>query len=192
MSSSEENIPIPILFNCRKHHKNFIREKISCYFEIGESGLEMLKRDLLQIGNSQLDLYLGKLAPRKISYQIKKKLKSRNLIEKESYVNWILSSRKQYRMISLSDKSKWTLRIGDDKSRYVHIHPGRYSINSIRIRALTLKTAIIYSYLKKIYLNDIDELRMLNDLRNKILDVPPLKTLSKSKSLIKTIEILRD
>ncbi len=189
-SSKELNIPVPILFNCWKHHKNFIRGKISEYAKIGEESLDKLKEDILQIGKSQLDLYLGNLTPEEISNFTKNKLENKYLIEKEVYKNWISSSTKLYRMISLPDKSKWTLRLGNDEIRYVHIHPGRHVINSIRIRALTLKTAIFFSFFKQTHVSESDDQELINNLRKTFLNVPPLKSLAKSKGLIKVIELL--
>lgn len=191
MEFEEANIPVPILLNCWKHHKNFIRKKISEIFNSGEEGINILKFSLQQIGNSQLDLYLGNITPMEISLQIKNNLKNKNLLEKEPYEKWISESQKFYRMITLSDNSKWTLRLGNDKTRYVHIHPGRYAANTIRIRALTLKTAIIYLYNQQMSHDKIDDLTTINDLRKEFLNVPPLKSLSKSKGLAKIIELLK-
>src|SRR5439155_910547 len=41
------------------------------------------------------------------------------------------------------DESRWVLRLGDEGDRYVHVHPGRWTPATLRVRANVLKTAVM-------------------------------------------------
>ena len=57
----------PVLLNCWKHHAGFIRSKIKAYKRNPETDLELLQNEILLIGESIMDLYLGELNPRQIA-----------------------------------------------------------------------------------------------------------------------------
>ena len=94
-----------------------------------------------------MDLYLGSLNPRQISNEIINKIKNFGLYTYIKYRKWLSEEGKQYKQIDLSDTSVWMLRFGNEKDRYIHIHPGRYSPNTMRVKAKTLKTAIAVNVL---------------------------------------------
>jgi hypothetical protein len=185
-----KNIPVPILFNCWKHHKDFVKEMIEKLVDDNQYEFDQIKENLLRIGESQVDFYFGNLSPEKISTFIKKDLEEKKLLGKVAFIKWISKAENNYRMISLPDNSKWTIRLGTDETRYVHIHPGRHVTNTIRIRSLTLKTAILFCSIKKLNAVEKDDLFIINDLRKKYLNVPPIKSFNKTQGLIKVIELL--
>jgi len=188
MTERDCNIQPPVAFNCWKHHAGFIKSQIKsfCAAKISE---EKLRNILLVIGGSQMDIYLGKLSPQKICDEVVSKLKSAGVLSFEEYKKWLYEEGKEYKLMKISDGSVWTLRLGKQERRYVHIHPGRYSPKTIRIKALTLKTAIaaLIKYESKLQL--IDTAR-INEVRIKILNSPPVKKVSSNSAVTKAINLL--
>lgn len=179
----EENckIPPPVYLNCWKHHAGFIKKQIESIRETKD--LEELKSYLLKIGESQMDLYFGKHTVLEISEQILNSLYRKKLFSAKLYKDWLSKDGKDYQLVELKDKSIWTLRLGDDVSRYVHIHPGRYSPHTVRVKATTLKTAILVLSSEKIGEIKTIETKTVNQIRKKYLDEPPLKSFSTASGL---------
>jgi len=183
------SIQLPLTFNCWKHHAGFIKNQIEFYGG-KKISVEELQKTLLVIGESQMDLYVGELSPQNICDEIVSKLKSTGVLAFEAYKKWLFDSGNEYKLIKISDKSVWTMRLGKQEKRYVHVHPGRYSPVTVRVKALTLKTAIavlIINY--KIYIPLIDTLK-INEVRNEILNSPPVKKVSSNSAVIRVINIL--
>jgi hypothetical protein len=187
----EENclVPQPINFNCWKHHTEFIKRQIESVKKL--SDLIKLKKLLLKIGESQMDLYFGVHTPSEISEQIIKQLEKRNVLSKESYTFWLNDRGLDYKLLSLSDDSIWTLRKGNDNRRYVHIHPGRYSPHTRRVKAPTLKTAIFTLCYEKVSAPKMKTRDLMNLIRKEYLDEPPLKAVSGESGLGKLLNLLR-
>jgi hypothetical protein len=89
----------------------------------------------------------------------------------------------------ISDKSIWTLRLGNEKKRYIHIHPGRYSPLTIRVKAVTLKTTIAVRVLVEEIDSELPNLKSINEVRTSFLKLPPLKSLSLSSGIGKFLNI---
>jgi len=181
-------VPMPINFNCWKHHVGFIRKQIESVKDIKDPN--QLKVYLLKIGESQMDLYFGRFSSSEISDQILSALHQNKTFESEQYKNWLTKEGKNYRLVKLKDKSIWTLRLGDDVSRYVHIHPGRYSPLTIRVKATTLKTVIFLLCIEQLGENNSFETESVNNIRKKYLDEPPLKSFSTASGLGRLIDLL--
>jgi len=188
----DENSQIsqPINFNCWKHHAGFIKKQIESVKEIKE--LDQLKVYLLKIGESQMDLYLGDHSPVKISEQILDYLHSKKIFSEKLYKDWLSKDGKDYQLVELKDKSIWTLRLGDDAERYVHIHPGRYSPNTVRVKATTLKTAIFLLCFERLGAIKSFDTETVNNIRKKYLNEPPLKSFSKASGLGRLIDLFRN
>lgn len=180
-------IPPPINFNCWKHHAGFIKEQIESVREI--KALEELKSHLLKIGESQMDLYFGKYSVSEISEHILNALHRKKIFSSEQYKNWLAKDGKDYQLVELKDKSIWTLRQGDDVSRYVHIHPGRYSPNTIRVKATTLKTAIFLLCIEQLGEINPFETDTVNQIRKKYLNEPPLKSFTDASGLGRLLDL---
>ena len=184
----DENSQIsqPINFNCWKHHAGFIKKQIESVKEIKE--LDKLKAYLLKIGDSQMDLYYGRYLPTEISDQIINLIKRKKISSQNHYDEWLKNEGKDYKLFELKDKSIWTLRLGETRERYVHIHPARYSPHTIRVKATALKTVILILCLESFgELTDIDT-ESVNLIRKKYLNEPPLKSLSKASSFMRLID----
>jgi hypothetical protein len=181
----------PILLNCWKHHAGFIRSQIHSLSVQKEKAFEQLNKHLLQVGDSLMDLYLGSLTPQKIANYILEELKQKEISDSLSYQNWLYKEGNQYRITSLPDNSKWTLRYGKDENYYVHIHPARYSPKTIRVRSLSLKTAIAVLLSAEVYGSSPLEVSVINKIRVNMLNASPINKISSGNGLGKLILILK-
>ena len=86
-----------------------------------------------------MDLYFGNYSIEEISKQILMHLQENKIYSLRDYQNWLGKDDKYYQLVELKDKSIWTLRLGETREKYVHIHPGRYSPHTVRVKAATLK-----------------------------------------------------
>lgn len=185
----EENckVPLPIKLNCWKHHVRFVKNELQNFKS--ETQLKQLQATLLKIGESQMDLYYGFYSPKEIANHINKYLISISIKSNKEYENWLCKHGTEYQTITLLDNSVWTLRKGDKEKRYIHIHPGRYSPHTVRVKALTLKTTICvlaYSEIKSASEFDID---LINEARKKYLNASPLKIINQERGLGRLITL---
>jgi hypothetical protein len=176
------SIPEPLLFNPLKHHLGYIKEYIR---QFSRDDMTILKSYLQTIGDSQMDLYTGALSIDQISYQILIFINDSLLSSKSIYVKFI-NELIGYCMIAISDGSKWILREGLNSERYIHFHPARYSPNTVRIKANTLKSLIAAHIIHKNHVG----LPEINQVRSEILQLPPLKQLSQDIGISKHIRLL--
>ena len=168
-----------ILFNALKHHLGYIQTFIQNH------DLDTAKEQLLSIGASQMDLYVGELGVQDIENQVIAHLDKNNILDKTLFENFI-QTQKGFFEITLSDASRWTLRMGNSDTHYIHIHPSRYSPHTIRVRAGILKTAIGLELLKSENYNTL----IINTLRIE-LGLSPIKHMEDSVGLEKMVKILR-
>jgi hypothetical protein len=184
------HIPEPLLLNGMKHHAGFLADFI-LEFEAGslENPL-LLKHELAIIGGSQMDFYTGFLNPFQISLEIFDYLNRNRIIDKPSYLTFLEQQGKPYKVIILSDGSGWVLLSGTLKGRHVHIHPGRDSSHTIRVRAETMKSAIAILCFSKSYQKNPFDISLANEVRVNILELPPLREISRTNGLGKLIGIL--
>ena len=185
----DNSLPSPINFNCWKHHAGFIKEQIRIFSK--KSDIILLKYHLLKIGESQMDLYLGKLTPTDISKQIISHLNKEKSLERNKYVSWLKDEGGDYRLFQLSDKSIWTLRLSENPTKYVHVHPGRYSSHTIRVKATTLKTAILILCFELAGELEIISTETINQIRKEYLNEPPIKALSSAGRIRRLLQVLR-
>ena len=186
----EENglVPFPINFNCWKHHAGFIINQTKTVKSIEK--LDELKIYLLKIGESQMDLYFGNYSPAEISEQVLGVIERKKTFTSEQYKDWLRKDGKDYQLLKLRDKSVWTLRLGENPERYVHIHPGRYSPHTVRVKATTLKTAILVLCCLQAGQIDAIETVTINEIRKKYLNESPMKSFSSASGLGKMISTL--
>lgn len=169
-------LPKPIAFSCWKHHRGYVHQKLSNQNKALSNETFIL--EVVQfLGDSNIDFYTGILDINAISNEIIQKLESEKINSISDYKNWLSLEGSDYRCIPLSDGSNWTLRLGQNESRYVHIHPSRHSKKTVRVKSSTLKTA--YAYLLYYGLTDIDlSVEKLNFVRRKFVKLPPFKPTS--------------
>ena len=167
-------LPSPIIFNGLKHHRliilKFIKKSKEKNYPIDTLNLAMKK-----IGNSMIDLYHGDLKPQDISDEIVDLLKLESNFYKDAYYKYVSSVPEKTRKLKISDGSSWILLPGTQAEKYIHIHPARASKHTIRIKSISLKTAI---FIKIFYDEQLTNLRIValaNEIRQKYLSEPPLK-----------------
>ena len=203
-------VPEPILFNSLKHHAGYVAGfirgfsdhlrpagkmpgspgiKESCS-DLETEAAKRLREKLLIIGKSQMDLYTGRLSPGRIAEEITGYLKLKDLINKEKYLRSISQTQLSFMETRLSDNSVWVLLPGKIPGRHVHIHPGRHSPLTIRVRSETLKTAIAVLCYCNRYCKDHYDLDVINRARTKLLELSPVKEVNPKRGLGKMIEIL--
>lgn len=177
-------IPSPLLFNPLKHHLGFIKEFISDNIE-GNHHPSI--KELKHLGGSVMDVYSGTLTSYEICTEIKHYLKSGKLSKRNSFCSWAGIEPKAFKTIILSDGSQWVLKYYNHEQRYVHCFPARLSPHTFRIKANTLKSAILYQiYIGKDFISEED----LNTARA-IAGLSPIKDVFDAEAITEMIEMLR-
>jgi len=181
-------IPEPILFNPLKHYLPYIRDFISRQLPgTNPEGSASLTKELKHLGTCVMDIYTGELTQPMIFNEVLEFLRENKIPDRESYKNWAGTKHNDYRVITLSEGSQWTLKYHDNASRYVHIFPARSSRNTFRIKANTLKSAVLYLVLiGKDYISDDD----LNRARA-LAGLSPIREVADAEAVTEMIEILR-
>ncbi len=192
MKSWEKEIPHPIYINCWKHHAGFIKKHIKETVKKGKRSFKPLLSELIVLGDSLIDLYLGLLSPTIVANHIVDELKQRNVFEKKLYKEYLSEDSNDYQLLTLTDTSNWTLRLSKETIRYVHIHPARYSPFTIRVRSLSLKTAIAVIVYSKLYGGSPLDVEIVNKVRKELLKVSPIKSVSHSSVFGELILSLAD
>jgi hypothetical protein len=181
-------IPEPVLFNPFKHHLGFLKEFINRNIDNSQLNVQMLSRDIRHLGTSVMDIYNGKLIVMNICSEAVEFLNSKGLLNREEYSLWTGKKADSFKIITLSDGSQWTLKYHDDSRKFVHIFPARNSPHTFRVKANTLKSALIYIILVGKDLVTSDD---LNKVRP-ILNLSPVKNAIDTEAILEMIEILRD
>ncbi len=182
------DVPKPIMLNCWKHHADFIKSRIKEFKENSLTDPEDIRKEILPIGGSLMDLYLGELTPYEIARSITAYLDLRKVTGIRSYREWLGREGRDFREVEIQDHSGWTLRLGEKKERYIHIHPSRYSPHTKRVRSSSLKSAILFCALHDGETENI--LADINRIRKEFLDLPPLKNLKSGSALFDLIKTL--
>lgn len=177
--------PKPILFNFWKHHLSFLLDEIRNYQR--KTDYQALRSSMKLIGNSTTDLYTGKMNIPEISEFCIKKLKENNRFEKSSYIKWINQNPEYYREMVFPDHSIWILKIGTEKDRHIHIHPGRNVPHTVRVKANILKTAFLTNLIAFKDHQSAMDVNLINTLRNDVLGLSPIKFVTMNHELGKMI-----
>jgi hypothetical protein len=184
---ADYQIPEPVLFNPLKHHLGFQRDFVN--FKVEESNVVI--RDLIKVlkhlGTSVMDVYNGPIAVNNVCNEVEEWLKQKELLNREHFSYWTGKNMNDFRIISLSDGSQWTIKYYDNNKRFAHIFPARNSQHSFRVKANTLKSAILYIILIGKDFITVDD---LNKVRS-MLGLSPMKDNVDNKAVIEMIEILR-
>lgn len=179
----------PITFNPVKHHLGYILERINECRQ-NKYSTEHLANEIKMIGASTLDLYTGDLKILQIEKEIYELLEKQELDLRSNYFRWI-EKNKNYVIFKLSDKSKWTLRKGEDPAYFIHIHPARYSRFSRRVHANSLKSGIMVIALALLEKNDPFDRDFVNKIRNEYLNLPIIKKIDENTGLGKVLTMFR-
>jgi hypothetical protein len=180
--------PAPVLFNTWKHHTAFLRNRIADCAARGEAALAELAGELVVIGTTQMDLYVGANSPAEIGQLILAQLNHDGLLGPAAYRAWVEGGG-GYRVVTLPDSCNWVLRAGDENGRYVHVHPGRWAPQTRRVRANVLKTAVLA--LAAARGGDPLELALVNRVRRDFLALALIARLRGEQGLGEVIDLLR-
>jgi len=184
--SPSTGIPDPFQFNPLKHHLAFIKSFILSK-ENSEVNPELLKT-IRHIGSSVMDIYTGKLPVSEILSGISDYLTMVNLNNRNKYAVWAGTEPYDFRTLTLSDNSNWTLKYHESENRYVHLFPARSSPHTFRVKANTLKSAILYIIIYgKDYVTEED----LNRARA-LVNLSPIREVAETEAISEMIEILRN
>ncbi len=181
------DLPLPILFHPLKHHIGFIKTFINKHTETTPA---QIRDYLATLGTSQLDLYLGPLAPQAIAQETIEFLEQQKLSDATSFRNFLVKGGADYHCITLSDQSDWVLRWGVIEGRFVHLHPARYSSYTIRVKAASLKTAIATAIIAIRYNLPPHDLSTINTVRKACLNMPPVKHINVHEGIGKFLNLL--
>ncbi len=188
MRPDADDVPAPMLFNLWKHHAGTIRRRIAAVAGGQPAALEQIARQLVKIGTELMDLYIGSLAPVEIAEGLRAQLQAAGVLDPAAYRTW-LDANRGYRILSLpADNSAWVLRLGDDIGRHVHVHPGRWTPHTRRVRSTVLKTAILVLAAAG-EAGPLDVTR-INQLRRDYLGLPPIAAVADQGGLREAIAIL--
>ena len=182
-------IPEPILFNPLKHYLPFIKEftNLRSEEESFPGSAEFLK-ELRRLGSCVMDIYKGDLGPDGVFMEIDNFIRVNGLTGRTEFRLWAGESYRSHRIIPLSDGSLWTLKYSDKGTRFAHLFPARYSQHTFRIKANTLKSAILYQVLTgKDFIMEED----LNKVRAQV-GLSPIKEIADVEAITEMIEMLRD
>jgi hypothetical protein len=164
--------PFPVLLNAWKHHAGWVRERIADVATGGETAIPELAAELLVTGGRIMDVYFGPLTVCEIGHRVLDGLRMGGRFEPGVYARW-LEGQGGYAVVPVGDDgSRWAIRLGPLDGRYVHIHPGRYSPNTVRVHANPWKTAILVHALAPITGRFPADLAVVNEVRTRWLDLP--------------------
>jgi hypothetical protein len=181
-------IPPPFLCNPLKHHLGFIKGYIEDKMKAGiqADNLAVIK-DLKHLGGSLMDVYSGSLKTEQIIKEISAFLVENKLTDRDRFLTWAGRNPRDFKTVILSDDSQWVLKYSDNELRYVHPFPSRYSPHSFRIKANSLKSAILYVVcIGKDFVTEED----LN-LARAIAGLSPIKDVADAEAITEMIEMLR-
>lgn len=178
----------PLLLNTWKHHAAALRHRIQ---HTAAGDLHALASNLVVIGTELMDLYLGALSPAEIGQEVLAQLAADGTLAGGAFAD-SLRVAGGYRLVDLSDSSRWVLRMGDAAGRYVHVHPGRYSPHTRRVRANVLKTAVMVLAYAAVHGGNPTDVKHVNEVRREFLALPPVgKELAGEQGLGVVIDLLR-
>ena len=180
-------VPHPVLFNLWKHHAGWVRGRIA---GVTPADLAPLAAEVVVIGNALMDVYVGPLSPAEIADVLVDRLRADGRFDPDPYREW-LDAGGGYAVLDLpADGSRWTFRLGPVDGRYVHLHPGRYSPNTVRLQATSLKTAVMAHALAAASGRAADDVTVVNEVRTTYLSLPPVPSIAPGGGLAAALTAL--
>lgn len=185
--NTDFQIPEPFLFNPIKHHMGFLKEFTNLQTQKATPDYLSLTKKLRHLGGSVMDIYSGSLSVSDICLEAVDFLNDKNLNDRQTFSLWAGTKIDCFRIIDLSDGTQWTLKYHSNNERYVHIFPARNSQHTFRVKANTLKSALMYIILIGKDLVTSDDLNFVRPM----LGLSPVKDPIDTEAILEMIEILR-
>lgn len=185
----EFQISPPFLFNPLKHHLGALKKFIlTNHSSPGKQPDESITKTIKHLGGSVMDIYTGKLSVMEIISETSALLKDKKIRDRTDFKTWVGTVITGFRVIELSDESQWTLKFFESETNWIHLFPARFSPHSFRVKANTLKSAILYIIcIGKDLVTEED----LNTARA-VSGLSPVRDVVDSESITEMIEILRN
>jgi len=130
-------ISLPLKLNALKHHLPYLKSRIDQW---AGYGWDTIRKELLELGGNQFDVYTGNLSQEDICDDIDQYLTKNHICSRDDLHQWL--GRQGYRTVTISDNSRWVIRESVSGPDYAHIHPARNQPGVKRIKANHLKTAV--------------------------------------------------
>jgi hypothetical protein len=174
----ELKIPLPVTFNPHKHHLGFLKLQIETWKQQNRNQYKQpcfasaKTSSIFTLGNFLWNKFVTNVSP----------ISGNSQPGENAFTDWL--GPHEYRKIRLSDSSVWVVKKGVDPERYIHIHPGKHSPFSTRVRATTLKTVIALQVCSVHFQNNRTEnLRAVNETRVSFLKLSPVKSIQSGKGI---------
>jgi hypothetical protein len=177
MSMNPEDFS-PVAFNPYKHHLGFLKQKITNW---RTQPWDEAEREIIRIGSNLIDVYYGSLTVRQIFEEVLKFAGKEGLTDAIKMAQWL--GHEEYRKTMLSDNSLWIVRQGLNPGYFLHIHPAKHSIYTLRIRASTLKTVVALKVFKLPEQKKIPDLQVVNYVRQTMVGLSPIKRIEQDKGI---------
>ncbi len=169
-----------ILYNPYKHHLSFVINAIQ-----NSDSIEALLPFIKTMGSSKMDMYYGKIQVADLFNDLIKQIPAN---DENDFKQWI-SSNNSFQTIKLTDQSTLVIRYAAG-TQFIHLHPGRYSIDTVRVSANVIKTAVIaVAALNHSQIMEINT-ETINELRTSLLELSPIANLEKSDQINLLNELL--
>jgi hypothetical protein len=177
--------------NTWKHHAGALRQRIARVALTGPCALEELAGNLVVIGTELMDLYTGTFTPAELGQRILERLQAEDRLALEPYRRWVEEGGGYQRLTLTEDGSEWTLRLGEETDRYIHLHPCRWVPQTRRVRANVLKTAVMVLAYAGVHGGDPYNVKLVNAVRRQYLELAPVKELTGDQGLSVVLDLLR-
>jgi hypothetical protein len=139
-----------------------------------------------------MDWYIGDLWPGALGERILEMLRAEGREKLGPFRAWVEAG-DGYRVVTLEDGSRWVLGLGDEMGRYIHLHPGRWSPHTLRVKAPVLKTAVVALAHAGVHGGEPTDRELVNEVRRLYLDLPPLGSeLDADLGLGRVVRVLRE
>lgn len=177
-----------IRFNALKHHHGYFSSRLELWKKYT---WDQVAQEIQELGSNQFDVYTGLLSPEEIVTQTAVHLSQHGIRSKETLENWL--GRNSYHTLTLSDGSKWVVRLGEDPARYIHLHPGRQQSLVVRIKASHLKTAVALNMEPENASTAENEhaTTLINRIRTALLGLSPVRSAAESRRILQTLAFLQ-
>lgn len=169
------DIPSPYLYKMQKHQLNYMLNKLK------QASDKEMRSWIKTITLNYTDIYTGRLTESEICIQINNQLIDENIHTKIDYKEFLTP--KNYKIVSLNDRSEWILRMGETEDRYIHIHPSRTGQFTLRFKGSTLITTLLTAH----NMGSITKLPSITqvNLARIQFGLSPVKRLDKTKGILK-------
>jgi hypothetical protein len=142
------------------------------------------------MGTELMDLYTGPLPPGAIAAKVLALLEADGKLPAAVYRPWV-EENGGYRTLAFADDGTvWVLRASDEE-RYIHLHPGRWTPQTRRVRANVLKTAVLVLAHTAVHGGDVRDVKLVNHLRGAHLGLSPMREVLGDQGLGIVLDLLQ-